>query len=63
MKLQNTTTALAILTIASALGLVGVVAITIVAIPQEAEAGCERGKAVNQSLAKSNGKCFDQGTF
>lgn len=28
---------------------------------QETEAGCERGPAVNQSLLKSNGKCFDRG--
>ena len=29
----------------------------------EAEAGCEKGLAVNKSLEKSKGKCFDQGTF
>jgi hypothetical protein len=28
---------------------------------QEAEADCERGPAVNQSLLKSNGKRFDRG--
>jgi hypothetical protein len=30
---------------------------------KEANAGCERGPAVNQSFFKSNGKCFDRGTF
>jgi hypothetical protein len=30
---------------------------------QEAEAGCERGPAVNKSIEKSNGRCFDRGTF
>jgi hypothetical protein len=60
---MNTT--IAIIAIVSALALLGVVVVMVaVNIPvQEAEAGCERGKAVNQSLAKSNGKCFDRGTF
>jgi hypothetical protein len=26
---------------------------------QEAEAGCERGLAVNKSFEKSNGRCFN----
>ena len=30
---------------------------------KEANDGCERGPAVNQSFFKSNGKCFDRGTF
>jgi hypothetical protein len=60
---MNTT--IAIIAIVSALALLGVVVVMVaVNIPvQEAEAGCERGKAVNQSFAKSNGKCFDRGTF
>jgi hypothetical protein len=57
-------TTLAIIAMFAALGLLGVVAVTIVTIPiQEAEAGCERGAAVNRSLERSNGKCFDRGTF
>jgi hypothetical protein len=65
---QNTksrTISIAIIAIVAALGVLGVVIVlAVVTLPvQEAEAGCERGKAVNQSLAKSNGKCFDRGTF
>ena len=58
-------TTIAIIAIVAALALLGVVVVMVaVNIPvQEAEAGCERGKAVNQSLQKSNGKCFDRGTF
>jgi hypothetical protein len=56
---------LALIAIVAALALLGVVMVLVannLAI-QEAEAGCERGKAVNQSLQKSNGRCFDRGTF
>jgi hypothetical protein len=51
--------------VVAALGLLGVVIVlAVMTIPvQEAEAGCERGKAVNQSLAKSKGECFDELTF
>jgi hypothetical protein len=51
---------IAIIAIVAALGVLGVVVITVaVTIPlQEAEAGCERGPAFNQSLQKSNGRCF-----
>ena len=53
----------AVIAIVSALALFGVVAVTVATTMQlqEAEAGCERGKAVNQSLQKSNGRCFDSG--
>jgi hypothetical protein len=56
---------IAIIAIVTALGVLGVVIVlAVMTIPvQEAEAGCERGKAVNQSLQKSNGRCFDRGTF
>jgi ABC 3 transport family len=62
---KTRTISYAVIAIVAALALVGVViVIAVVTIPaQEAEAGCERGKAVNQSLLKSSGKCFDQGTF
>jgi hypothetical protein len=56
---------LALIAVVAALALLGVVMVLVannLAI-QEAEAGCERGKAVNQSLQKSNGRCFDRGTF
>jgi hypothetical protein len=62
--MENNTT-LAIVAVAVALGVLGGVMVLVtnnLAI-QEAEAGCERGPAVNQSLLKSNGKCFDRGTF
>jgi hypothetical protein len=60
---MNTT--IAIIAIVSALALLGVVVVMVaVTIPlQQAEAGCERGPAFNQSFPKSKGKCFDRGTF
>ncbi len=62
---EEKTISIAIIAIVSALALLGVViVIAVMTIPtQEAEAGCERGRAVNKSLEKSNGKCFDGGTF
>jgi hypothetical protein len=62
-EMNNTT--LAVIAVLAALALLGVVMVLVannLAI-QEAEAGCERGKAVNKSLEKSNGRCFDRGTF
>jgi hypothetical protein len=62
---MNNNTTLVVIAIVAALALLGVVMVLVannLAI-QEAEAGCERGKAVNQSLQKSNGRCFDRGTF
>jgi hypothetical protein len=56
-------TMLVVIAILAALALLGAVAVTVLIIAPQAEAGCERGKAVNQSLQKSNGKCFDRGTF
>ena len=57
--MTTTNASMAIIAIVAALGLLGVVAITTVSISlQQAEAGCERGPAVNQSIMKSNGKCF-----
>jgi hypothetical protein len=63
--MNNNISSLGVIAIVAALALLGVVMVLVannLAI-QEAEAGCERGKAVNQSLQKSNGKCFDRGTF
>jgi hypothetical protein len=62
---NNSNYNLAIIAIVAALALLGIVMVVVannLAI-QEAEAGCERGKAVNQSLQKSDGRCFDRGTF
>jgi hypothetical protein len=64
MLMQNNNQ-LAIIALVAALAVLGLVMVLVaqnLAI-QEAEAGCERGKAVNKSLEKSNGRCFDQGTF
>jgi hypothetical protein len=60
---NNTT--FAIIAIVAALALLGVVMVLVAnnLAVQEAEAGCEQGPAVNKSFAKSNGKCFDRGTF
>jgi hypothetical protein len=58
---MNTT--LVVIAILAALALLAVVAVTLVIIAPQAEAGCERGAAFNQAFAKSNGRCFDRGTF
>jgi uncharacterized membrane protein YjgN (DUF898 family) len=58
---MNTT--IVVIAIVAALALLGVVAVTLVIIAPEAEAGCERGPAVNKALEGSKGKCFDRGTF
>jgi hypothetical protein len=58
---MNTT--FVVIAIVVALAVLGAVMVTVLIIAPQAEAGCERGKAVNQSLAKSNGRCFDRGTF
>lgn len=58
---MNTT--IVVIAIVAALALLGAVPVTLVIIAPEAEAGCERGRAVNKALEKSNGRCFDQGTF
>jgi hypothetical protein len=60
---MNAQKTLVIFALLGALGVVTVVAVDLVLSIQEAEAGCERGRAVNKSLEKSNGRCFDQGTF
>jgi hypothetical protein len=64
-SMSNNITSLAVIAIVASLALLGIVLVlAVMTIPvQEAEAGCERGKAVNQSLQKSNGRCFDRGTF
>ncbi len=56
---------IAIIAVVSALALLGVViVIAVMTIPtQEAEAGCERGAAVNRSFERSSGRCFDRGAF
>jgi hypothetical protein len=56
---NNTT--IAVIAIVAALALLGVVMVLVannLAI-QEAEAGCERGPAVNRSFERSSGKCFN----
>jgi hypothetical protein len=62
---EEKTISIAVIAIIAALGVLGVVLLlAVMTIPvQEAEAGCERGPAVNKSLEKSNGRCFDRGTF
>ena len=53
--MQNTT--LAVIAIVGALAVLGVVMVFVAQnlVLEEAEAGCERGPAVNQSFVKSNG--------
>jgi hypothetical protein len=58
---MNTT--FVVIAIVAALALLGAVAVTVLIIAPQAEAGCERGAAALKSLEKSNLKCFDRGTF
>jgi hypothetical protein len=53
---------LAIIAIVAALALLGLVMVFVAQnlALQEAQAGCEQGPAVNKSLEKSNGRCFDR---
>jgi hypothetical protein len=55
-------TTFVVIAIVAALAVLGVVvAITMVTIPiqiQQAEAGCERGPAVNRAFPNSGGRCF-----
>jgi hypothetical protein len=62
---EEKTVSITIIALAAALGVLGVViVVAVMTIPvQEAEAGCERGPAVNRSFERSSGKCFDRGTF
>jgi hypothetical protein len=62
---NNNLTSLAVIAIVASLALLGIVIVlAVMTIPvQEAEAGCERGPAVNKSLERSSGRCFDRGTF
>ena len=58
-------TSIAVIAIVAALAVLGGV-MALVAnnlAVQEAEAGCERGPAVNRSFERSSGKCFDRGTL
>jgi hypothetical protein len=56
---MDTQMTLVIFALIPALGLVTVVVVNVMLTAQEAEAGCERGAAVNKSLAASNGRCFN----
>jgi hypothetical protein len=62
---NNNISSLAVIAIVASLALLGIVIVlAVMTIPvQEAEAGCERGPAVNKSLERSSGRCFDRGTF
>ncbi len=60
--MNTSITVIAILASLALLGGVMVLVANNLAI-QEAQAGCERGPAVNRSFERSNGKCFDRGTF
>ena len=58
---MSNNTILVVVAIVAALALLGVVMVLVannLAI-QEAEAGCERGLAVNKSFERSSGRCFN----
>jgi hypothetical protein len=58
-KEERTTTSRVIIAIVIALGLLGVVAVTITIITiQQAEAGCEKGRAAGTAINASRGKCL-----
>jgi hypothetical protein len=59
----NTNKTLVVFAIAAAFGLLGIVVLEMTVLSQDASAACERGRAVNKSLEKSDGRCFDRGTF
>jgi hypothetical protein len=58
---MNTT--FVVIAIKVALALLGAVAVTVLIIAPQAEAGCENGTGFNQSLLKSKAKCLDRGTI
>ncbi len=62
---EEKTAAIIIIAIVAALAVLGLVMVLVAnnLALQEAEAGCERGPAVNRSIERSNGRCFDRGTF
>ncbi len=62
---EEKTAAIIIIAIVAALAVLGLVMVLVAnnLALQEAEAGCERGPAVNRSFERSNGRCFDRGTF
>ncbi len=62
---EEKTATVAIIAIVAALAVLGLVMVLVAnnLALQEAEAGCERGAAVNRSFERSNGRCFDRGTF
>ena len=63
ITLNTNNKTLVVFAIAAAFGLLGIVVLEMTILSQEASAGSERGLAVNKSLEKSNGRCFDRGTF
>jgi hypothetical protein len=58
---MNTT--FVVIAILAALALLGAVAVTVLIIAPQAEAGCEKGKAGSHAFNQSKGKCFDRGIF
>jgi hypothetical protein len=51
-------TMLVVIAILAALALLGAVAVTVLIIAPQAEAGCERGKALSIAFNASKGRCF-----
>jgi type II secretory pathway pseudopilin PulG len=62
---EEKTVTVAIIAIIAALALLGLVMVLVAnnLALQEAEAGCERGKAGSHAFNQSKGRCFDRGTF
>ncbi len=65
MTTTTTTTSMAIIAIVAALALLGLVMVLVAnnLALQEAEAGCEKGRAGSHAFNQSKGRCFDRGTF
>ncbi len=62
---QEKTAAITIIAIVAALAVLGLVMVLVANNLglQEAEAGCERGKAGSHAFNQSKGRCFDRGTL
>jgi hypothetical protein len=58
---MNTT--LVVIAILAALAILGAVAVTVLIIAPQAEAGCEKGNRGSHAFNQSKGKCFDRGTI
>jgi hypothetical protein len=62
---KTKTMSIAVIAIVAALALLGIVIVlAVVTVPlQQAEAGCEKGRAGSLAFNQSKGKCLDRGAI